>query len=348
LQAPPLTVGAATVNLQYWERHQIEYHWDAVAVEYSVNGGAWSDVPAPSNSEASGCSPSDDITGWEPLSCAGSRPLGNACLFPDTKSVFSGPLAGGSSCDDFGTSGIVTPYAHRCHQITGLSPDDTIRFRWQSSSDASSEYAGFYLDDIAVTNIRLPNACAPDTCSGQANGTACTDGNACTTADTCAGGTCSAGPALSCDDSNLCTTDVCSPASGCVHANNVVACDDGNPCTAGDVCGGGVCNGGSPIAAPSETDSLSVAADKVTYAWSAVPSATRYDVVRGSIGALPVGPGGGDELCFGDLADPSLVDPALPAADSGFWYLSRGESACGNGTYGQQSGGAPRITATCP
>ena len=56
MQAPPLTVGATSVNLQYWERHQVEYHWDALAVEYAVNGGAWTDVPAPSNSPAAGCS----------------------------------------------------------------------------------------------------------------------------------------------------------------------------------------------------------------------------------------------------------------------------------------------------
>jgi hypothetical protein len=346
IQAPSLTAAGTAVNLQYWERHQVEYHWDAIAVEYSVNGGLWTDVPAPSNSAASGCSASDDITGWEPLSCSDGS--ANACSYSSTKVAFSGPIAGGSSCADFVTGGSATPYAHRCHQITGLNPDDTIRFRWRFSSDSGAEFAGFYLDDIAVTNVRLPNTCAPDTCSGQADGTACTDGSACSTADTCADGRCSAGPALACDDSNLCTSDSCSPVSGCLHANNAVACDDGNPCTTGDACGGGVCNSGSPVSAPAETDSLNVAADKVTYAWSAVPSATRYDVVRGSIGALPVGPGDGDEVCFDDLPGPSLSDSTLPPPDGGFWYLSRGESACGNGTYGQRSGGAARITTTCP
>jgi hypothetical protein len=37
--APPFTAAGSTVNLQYWERHQLEYLSDAVAVEYSVNGG---------------------------------------------------------------------------------------------------------------------------------------------------------------------------------------------------------------------------------------------------------------------------------------------------------------------
>ncbi len=300
MRTPSLTIAAATVNLKYWERHQIEYHRDAVAVEYSVNGGPWADVPAPSNNAADGCDASDDATGWEPLSCTGIT-TSNACGFADTKLVFSGPLGGGDSCANFATSAGVSPYAHRCHQITGLTPDDTIRFRWQSSSDEASNYAGFYLDDVAVTNVRIRNVCAPDTCSGQANGTACSDGNA---------------------------------------------------CTMGDSCGGGRCSAGSPITAPPETAGLSVAADKATYGWSAAAFATRYDVVRGSLSALPVGPGAGDEVCFDDLPGPSLVDTDVPAPGAGFWYLSRGENACGIGTFGTQgvlgAPGAPRVTTTCP
>ena len=170
LQAPPLTVGATSVNLQYWERHQIEYHWDAVAVEYAVNGGAWADVPAPSNSPAGVAARPDDTTGWEPMSCTSFPPV-NACGYPDTKNAFTGPFAGGTSCGNFATSATVTPYAHRCHQITGLTPDDTIQFRWRFSSDSAVEHAGFYLDDVAVTQIRLPNSCASDDCPGQPDGT---------------------------------------------------------------------------------------------------------------------------------------------------------------------------------
>jgi hypothetical protein len=281
--------------LKYWERHQIEYHRDAVAVEYSVNGGLWNDVPAPSNNTADGCDASDDTTGWEPLNCTGIT-TSNACGFADTKLVFSGPLGGGDSCANFATSAAVSPYAHRCHQITDLTPGDTIRFHWQSSSDEASNYAGFYVDDVAVTNVKVPNACAPNTCVGQVNGTACSDGNA---------------------------------------------------CTIGDVCGSGLCTSGSS-AAPSETQSVSAAPDKTTYSWAAEPAATRFDAVRGLLSALPVGPGGGDEVCFDDLAGPTLVDTDVPAPGAGFWYLSRGENACGNGSYGQQSNGTPRVTTTCP
>ena len=120
--------------------------------------------------------------------------------------------------------------------------------------------------------------------------------------------------------------------------------------------GTNVCHPGTPITAPPETQSVTVAADKVTYSWSGAAFATRYDVLRGSTGALPVGPGGGDESltpCFGSLAGTTLIDTDLPASGAGYWYLSRGINACGTGTYGFQGlngvPGAPRISSTtCP
>jgi PKD repeat protein len=155
-------------------------------------------------------------------------------------------------------------------------------------------------------------------------GNVCDDANACTVVDTCAGGTC-AGTTIACDDSDPCTDDSCTPTTGCVFA---------------------------PITAPPETQDVSVAADKTTYSWAAATFATWYDVVRGSLAALPVGPGAGDEFCFDDLGGTTLSDLTVPDPDTGFWYLSRGENTCGNGTYGTQgvSGapGPPRVTTTCP
>jgi Cysteine-rich secretory protein family len=115
----------------------------------------------------------------------------------------------------------------------------------------------------------------------------------------------------------------------------------------GDVCTA-VCVGGPAVGAPLEVQNVAAAADKATYSWSAVAGATRYDVVRGGTNAFPVGPGGGDETCFDNLAGTTVVDAALPAAGGGFWYLSRGENACINGTFGTQTNGSPRTTTTCP
>jgi hypothetical protein len=155
----------------------------------------------------------------------------------------------------------------------------------------------------------------------------------------------------------ICTaSDQCHVAGACIPltgsctdpaAADGTACNDGNNCTVSDACTGGSCSG-TTITAPAETQNVSAAADKSTFTWSSVALATRYDVVRGSVAALPVGPGGGDESCFDDLAGPTLVDGSVPAPGAGFWYLSRGENACGNGSYGTQSNGSPRASTTCP
>jgi len=187
----------------------------------------------------------------------------------------------------------------------------------------------------------------------------------------------------SCEDKNPCTDDICNPPTGCTHLLNANPCDDDNVCTTGDTCNLGVCTGGAPLACSdgdpctadlcnpacpgfinpcyhtpisgptAEAQNVSAAADKTTYNWEAVPGATRYDVVRGLGSAFPVGPGGGDEVCFDNLPAPTLNDPVVPASGTVFWYLPRGENSCGNGPYGNQgltggAPGAPRVTTTCP
>ena len=157
------------------------------------------------------------------------------------------------------------------------------------------------------------------------------------------------GPGSNCDLNNpegvaVTTTVDCSDplvASG-------TPCDDNNSCTEGDSCGNAACNSGTTITAPGEIQSVTASPDKATYDWSATASATRYDVVRGSLASLGVGPGGGDEVCFGNLNAPSISDDTVPANDEGFWYLARGATACGAGTYGARHDGTPRITTTCP
>ena len=65
MYTPPLTAAASSLNLQYWERHQLENNWDGIEIGYSVNGGPWTEVPAPSNSPAEGCDAADDTADWE-------------------------------------------------------------------------------------------------------------------------------------------------------------------------------------------------------------------------------------------------------------------------------------------
>ncbi|MCB9740243.1 MAG: hypothetical protein H6747_13365 [Deltaproteobacteria bacterium] len=79
------------------------------------------------------------------------------------------------------------------------------------------------------------------------NGKPCdADGTACTVGDACAEGTCTAGPALPCDDGNPCTADACEAGTGCVHLAAPATCDaDGDPCTGPDSCVGKVCVAGA-------------------------------------------------------------------------------------------------------
>ena len=159
-ETPPLVVGSTSLNLTYWERHQMEKGWDGLAIEYSRNGGPWTDVPAPSSSTTDGCMISDITSDYAALDCTGSPPI-NACGYPAAKAVITGPAApGGVDCNTW-TTDALTNYGRRCHLLAGLTPGDTIQFRWRFTSDPGAEFKGFYLDDIGVTNIRLPNACTP-------------------------------------------------------------------------------------------------------------------------------------------------------------------------------------------
>ena len=65
---------------------------------------------------------------------------------------------------------------------------------------------------------------------------------ACTATAQCQAGACVTTPIV-CDDGNACTSDSCSPASGCTFTNqpNGLSCSDGNVCTGEEVCSNGVC-----------------------------------------------------------------------------------------------------------
>jgi hypothetical protein len=86
------------------------------------------------------------------------------------------------------------------------------------------------------------DSCDPDLgCMHQAGGGPCDDGNACTGGDHCVAGACVFAGPVTCDDSEICTTDSCDPAVGCVYQLNDLPCDDGNICTYGDHCHLGAC-----------------------------------------------------------------------------------------------------------
>src|SRR5262249_20076111 len=81
------------------------------------------------------------------------------------------------------------------------------------------------------------------------NGTLCADQTVCNGIETCQSGACTAGTALNCDDSNLCTSDACDPILGCISTPliNGTPCSDGNVCNGNEVCQGGVCPAGAAL-----------------------------------------------------------------------------------------------------
>ena len=79
------------------------------------------------------------------------------------------------------------------------------------------------------------------------DGSPCDDQDHCTKVDECKDGAC-VGFAVSCEDMNVCTVDICDPATGeCAHVGADIPCDDGNPCSVNDHCVAGTCAGGTAL-----------------------------------------------------------------------------------------------------
>lgn len=83
--------------------------------------------------------------------------------------------------------------------------------------------------------------------------------------------------------------------------------------------------------------------------WPVVPSALRYDVIRGAVDELAPGGDLGATVCVeNDSADNDTLgseDPEQPAPGSAFFYLYRGSAGllAGSGSYGQSSAGEERL-----
>lgn len=152
---------------------------------------------------------------------------------------------------------------------------------------------------------------------------------------------------------NHCDPNAVSAAFGSGHRIGTCVEDTPPDCTVSDPCAAGTCDEDKDACVttantgPPEVHDVAFAGDKITITWAASPDATSYDIVRGLVSALPVGPGGNDEVCFGSVPSASTVDNALPAPGTGFWYLLRGQNTCSNGIYGLQSNGLPQTTTTC-
>jgi hypothetical protein len=107
-------------------------------VEISTNGGAtWANLP-----------PTTPV-GY-PTTLAQTQ--GNGCGYPPTQGAFSGPS------DNSG----LTAWTQYQTNLSAFAGQPNVRIRWRFTSDGGLEFRGFYLDDIQITNVHLPNPCIPD------------------------------------------------------------------------------------------------------------------------------------------------------------------------------------------
>jgi hypothetical protein len=103
-------------------------------------------------------------------------------------------------------------------------------------------------------------------------------------------------------------------------------------------------------AIPVEIEALTMTS-KTALAWGAAPlhPNTTYNVLRGDLDKLPVGPGADEACLVPSTTATTATDTATPVAGGAFWYLVRETVAgCGIGTYGFASSGAERISNACP
>lgn len=113
---------------------------------------------------------------------------------------------------------------------------------------------------------------------------------------------------------------------------------------------------GSPESLPAEVDDgvrLSRSGSNTVIRWNVALRATASSILRGHVGELPVGSSGAAEQCLIDDVETSFfADGDVPTPGDSFWYLVRGENACGSGTYGSEAlDGLPatsRVSSACP
>jgi hypothetical protein len=257
----------------------------------------------------------------------------------------------------------------------------TIRVRWHEGDGSSNSSTGWYVDTVVVNNSQVPAACTTGT------GTLTVSNNG----PVCAGATLDlsasysqAGASYGWSGPNGFTSGVQNPsfsnagtaASGTYYATATVggstvasdatvvtvlsegsSCSDGNACTSADACTAGAC-AGVPVTGPPEVE-RGVRVDRngtdAAIAWNPAAGAASSSVLRGLVSALPVGSSPGNEICLASrvpVPTSSVTDTGVPPLGNGFWYLVRGESACGAGPYGYEGqNGAPtvpEVSAACP
>ncbi len=129
----------------------------------------------------------------------------------------------------------------------------------------------------------------------------------------------------------------CDDTNAAVHPGALEACNGID-----DDCNGVIDSGlAAPAVHPALTEAKAGTASQL--AWAAVPGATGYDVVKGSLTTLRGTLGdfsSSTTACLGsDVPAPGASDTEALAAGAGLWHIVRAVSACGgNGTFDEGGG----------
>ena len=163
-------------------------------------------------------------------------------------------------------------------EVVCPEPEGEFAFCLQAACDPTSgecsfvpRHEGFLCDDDDACSVN--SKCTEGTCSGGSpvncnDGNGCTDdacdpgvgcfhvsaegkcndGDVCTTDDYCAESVCVGGPALACDDDDVCNgTESCNPQVGCT-VGEPLTCDDGDWCNGTEYCDSKIgCVGGQAL-----------------------------------------------------------------------------------------------------
>ena len=99
-----------------------------------------------------------------------------------------------------------------------------------------------------------------------------------------------------------------------------------------------------------EVHSLSVTKIPTNLVWLAEPRSLRYDVVSGQFSQFAtLGTTGATCLANDVLVTTTADGRPNPTLGNGYFYLVRGQNACGSGTYGRTKSGLSRLPAAgCP
>jgi PKD repeat protein len=135
LTGPTMILGTGS-QLTFWSKYDLESGWDKGQVEITEDGGTtWVRVPVN-----------------YPLT---STHTGDSCAMPANQNYFTG------------TNNTWASYT----AALATWNNKTVTLRWRISSDSNTEGTGWWVDDIAITNVQVPSSC---TTSGGGCNVSCT------------------------------------------------------------------------------------------------------------------------------------------------------------------------------